>query len=136
MTARLELRGREARNKSMFGSNGGDLNDGEEEDELDAVGPFLSNTQVFTDAQMQAMASNERAITEREKEINEIVKSINGLATVFKELQTMVIDQGTILDRIDYNIEQVAVHVEDAHGELQKVRLESFCKPLGLQVSE
>lgn len=70
---------------------------------------------------MQAMASNERAITEREKEINEIVKSINGLAAVFKELQTMVIDQGTILDRIDYNIEQVNVHVEDAHGELQKV---------------
>jgi hypothetical protein len=30
-------------------------------------------------------------------------------ATVFKELAAMVIDQGTIIDRIDYNMEQVCV---------------------------
>jgi t-SNARE complex subunit (syntaxin) len=33
----------------------------------------------------------------------------------------LVIDQGTILDRIDYNIEQTQVHLETAFTELQKV---------------
>ena len=76
---------------------------------------------MFTDAQMQVVESNERQISEREREINEIVKSINGLALVFKELNTMVIDQGTILDRIDYNIEQTNLNLEAGHEELKKV---------------
>lgn len=33
----------------------------------------------------------------------------------------MVIDQGTILDRIDYNIEQTNIHLESGHKELEKV---------------
>jgi syntaxin 16 len=70
---------------------------------------------------MQVVENNERAISEREREINEIVKSINGLATVFKELNAMVIDQGTILDRIDYNMEQTNVNLEQGHEELKKV---------------
>lgn len=35
------------------------------------------------------------------------MKSIEDLSTIFKELAVLVIDQGTILDRIDYNMEQV-----------------------------
>ncbi len=72
---------------------------------------------------MQMVETNERHITEREREIQEIVKSMNGLATVFKELNTMVIDQGTMLDRIDYNIEQTNVNLEGGHEELKKVNL-------------
>ena len=43
------------------------------------------------------------------------------MADIFKELQTMVIDQGTVLDRIDYNIETTTVHVQEAHAQLKKV---------------
>ncbi|KAJ3000259.1 hypothetical protein HDV02_006470 [Globomyces sp. JEL0801] len=78
---------------------------------------------VFTDAQMAVVASNENAITQREKEINEIAKSIMAVAEIFQELQTMVIDQGTVLDRIDYNIEQTNVALESAHEELLKVMI-------------
>lgn len=63
---------------------------------------------------------NEKIVSQREREINDIVKSINGLATVFKELNTMVIDQGSILDRIDYNLESTNVNLEAAHEELKK----------------
>lgn len=40
----------------------------------------------------------------------------------------MVIDQGTLLDRIDYNVESVAENVKDAVQELQTVSLAS-CAP-------
>lgn len=40
----------------------------------------------------------------RSKEINELTNSINSLAVLFKDFSVLVIEQGTILDRIDYNI--------------------------------
>ncbi|KAJ3063834.1 Syntaxin-16 [Podochytrium sp. JEL0797] len=114
-----KLRERETRSKDMYQANKPSPSptqagkDGEEEDEedLDAV---------FTDAQLATLQNNDRAISEREKEITEIVKSINGLAEIFKELQTMVIDQGTVLDRVDYNIESTATYMADAHVQLEK----------------
>jgi syntaxin 16 len=104
------MQGRSDKPKPLI-SSFGQSSSLDEDDELDSV---------FTDAQTQAMENTERMIDQRDKEISEVVKSINGLATIFKDLQTMVIDQGTVLDRIDYNIEQVAVYTEDAHTELVK----------------
>ncbi|CAB4484896.1 unnamed protein product [Rhizophagus irregularis] len=39
---------------------------------------------------------------------------------IFRELQSLVIDQGTLLDRIDYNVEQMSVNVKSAVRELDK----------------
>ncbi|TNV71756.1 hypothetical protein FGO68_gene12879 [Halteria grandinella] len=56
----------------------------------------------------------------RSKEIKHLVTNINDLAVLFKELSILVVEQGTILDRIDYNIEaahkdvkQAVVHIEN-----------------------
>ena len=43
-------------------------------------------------------------IKKREEDIDILVKSINELSGIFKDLQNIVQEQGTILDRIDYNI--------------------------------
>ncbi|KAI4123909.1 MAG: hypothetical protein LQ338_005056 [Usnochroma carphineum] len=64
------------------------------------------------------LSSNHAAIAQREREITDIAKGIIELADIFKELQTMVIDQGTMLDRIDYNVERLNTHVQAAEKEL------------------
>ncbi|PWW77479.1 t-SNARE, partial [Tuber magnatum] len=68
--------------------------------------------------QSATLTSNDASIMQREREITEIAKGIIELADIFKELQTMVIDQGTMLDRIDYNVEQMSVHVKAADKEM------------------
>ncbi len=46
---------------------------------------------------------------ERDREVRNILQSINDLAQIMKDLSVLVIDQGTIVDRIDYNMEQVSL---------------------------
>ena len=45
-----------------------------------------------------------------DREVRGILQSINDLAQIMKDLSVLVIDQGTILDRIDYNMEQARMH--------------------------
>ena len=54
-----------------------------------------------------------------EREIEDIAQGIIDLANIFQELQTMVIDQGSMLDRIDYNVERMATDVKEADKELK-----------------
>ena len=51
------------------------------------------------------MEEHDELLLNREKELNEIVKGVNNLQELFKDLHVIVIEQGTILDRIDYNID-------------------------------
>lgn len=68
--------------------------------------------------QQKRLNSNDAAIDQREREITDIAKGIIELADIFKDLQSMVIDQGTILDRIDYNVEKMNTYVKQADKEL------------------
>ena len=45
--------------------------------------------------------------------------SIAELAELFKDLSVLVIDQGTLLDSIEYNVEQTAVYMNDAVQDLK-----------------
>ncbi|CAJ0919496.1 13270_t:CDS:2 [Entrophospora sp. SA101] len=75
----------------------------------------------FSDQQLELIESSEAIISQREHEINEISKSINSLVTIFKNMQSLVIDQGTLLDRIDYNVEQMSVNVRSAAKVLEQL---------------
>ncbi|KAF1822207.1 t-SNARE [Dissoconium aciculare CBS 342.82] len=61
----------------------------------------------------------DRTIQQREAEIEKIAQGVIDLSNLFQDLQTMVIDQGTVLDRIDYNVERTAEHVQAADKELK-----------------
>ena len=59
-------------------------------------------------------------VQSRDKEIAKIAQSIEELGAIFKELAVLVIDQGTILDRIDYNMEAVVEHTREGIQQLEK----------------
>ncbi|KOB69583.1 Syntaxin-16 [Operophtera brumata] len=81
--------------------------------------PFQNN--ILSQTQMLLMEEdNTKMVAEREEEVNKIVRSITDLNDVFKDLSHMVNEQGTVLDRIDYNIEQTQVQVHEGYKQLQK----------------
>lgn len=114
------MKGQEDRVKG-YGSGGADLVS--PEDDAAAEAYFDKG---FSDQQQAHLRDNTTAIQQRDEEILSIVKSISELATIFKDLAVLIVDQGTILDRIDYNIELASHHIEEGHTELQKVSVQLF----------
>lgn len=74
----------------------------------------------FTEYQMAKVKKSEHFTAEREREINQVLESVNELAQIMKDLSVLVIDQGTIVDRIDYNIQNTATSVEEGLKQLVK----------------
>ncbi|EPB80291.1 SNARE domain protein, partial [Ancylostoma ceylanicum] len=92
----------------------------------------------YTMDQIQQMMMNEQTVKEREKEVLVVNSSIRELNSLFKDLSSMVVDQGTILDsqylevhaiiselligcsRIDYNVEQASIRVSRAVDSVKK----------------
>ncbi|KAK2813354.1 hypothetical protein FQN50_000669 [Emmonsiellopsis sp. PD_5] len=78
---------------------------------------YYSQSTLLQTSQKQ-LTSNDAAIMQREREINDIAKGIIELSDIFRDLQAMIIDQGTMLDRIDFNVERMTVDVKAADKEL------------------
>ena len=74
----------------------------------------------FNETQLAVVDDLHDAVQSRDKEIAQIAKSIEELGAIFKELAVLVIDQGTILDRIDYNMEAVVEHTKEGIQQLEK----------------
>ncbi|KAK0651770.1 t-SNARE [Cercophora newfieldiana] len=86
--------------------------------ESDADRTFSQST-LQASSHQKLLHSNDVVISQREKEIEDIAQGIIELADLFRDLQNMVIDQGTMLDRIDYNVERMATDVKEADKELK-----------------
>lgn len=61
-------------------------------------------------------------LKERDAEMSHIMKSVIELNSIFQEMNSLVVNQGTLLDRIDYNLETVQIKVEE--GAIQLSRAE------------
>lgn len=76
--------------------------------------PSLAQQQLFAPSTLAATD----AVDRRNAEIHSIAQSIADLADMFKDLSSLVIDQGTLLDRVDWNVEQMNTEVKGAVEEL------------------
>ncbi|XP_065363214.1 syntaxin-16 [Calliphora vicina] len=66
---------------------------------------------------------NTRLALNRDEEVSKVVKTIYDLNDIFKDLSQMVQEQGTILDRIDYSIEQTQTRVSEGLRQLQRAEM-------------
>ena len=90
------------------------------DDEMVPIKDNDSPTNFFNDDRDNEIEAMQQATLSRDVEIQNLVKGINDLAVIFKELSILVIDQGNILDRIDYNIEQAVSHTKKGNVQLRK----------------
>ena len=69
--------------------------------------------------------SNKNILEQRKKDIDKLLKSMYALSELYKYAQNLVVEQGTILDRIDENIESSKYQVKRAHKELVEAEEDS-----------
>lgn len=74
----------------------------------------------MTMAQLELLEETTAQVKEREREVLNISRSIVEVNQLFKDLAGLVVDQGTVLDRIDFNIEQSTVKVKSALKSVKK----------------
>ncbi|GAB5030762.1 qa-syp4 tlg2p syntaxin 16-type [Nannochloropsis oceanica] len=91
--------------------------------------PDATSETGFSQTQVAAMQNVEMIVSERDAEITRIAEGIEELAHVMKSLAGFVIDQGTVLDRIDYNMDMAVERV--TQGVLQLETAEKIQKQRG-----
>src|SRR5690606_13433264 len=68
----------------------------------------------------------------RSRDIVSVQESIVQLAALFKDLAVLLVEQGTILDRIDYNIEHTWENIDKSVAELGQA--EKYQKKTGYKL--
>ncbi|XP_078683168.1 syntaxin-12-like isoform X3 [Branchiostoma floridae x Branchiostoma belcheri] len=71
-------------------------------------------------AQMMEEESNLEMIRERETAIRQLEADIMDVNSIFKDLATMVHEQGEMIDSIEANVESAAIHVESGNQQLRQ----------------
>lgn len=87
------------------------------EDERSLSPPSGYQAQSLTQAQMPQAVDLD--VETRTKEITQIASSISELAEMFRDLGNMVVEQGTVLDSVEYNVGVTAREMEGAVEELK-----------------
>lgn len=60
------------------------------------------------------LEEEEKQHDQHEGRVGELVGNISKLSVLYKQLNNLVVSQGTIIDRIDYNLEQTEEHTSKA----------------------
>jgi len=54
----------------------------------------------------------------KKQEIESIVTQMNNLSDLFRDVSNLVVEQGTVLDRIDFHIQESRAQVQKGNKEL------------------
>ncbi|QEU58686.1 Tlg2 [Kluyveromyces lactis] len=93
----------------------------EEEVEGDEVNNIDSYSKQTLQKQNQKLQdNNQQFLQQRDEEITQLAKGVLEVSTIFREMQSLIIDQGTVVDRIDYNLENTVIELKQAQKELDK----------------
>ena len=63
---------------------------------------------------------NNNQLQKRDEDLTILLNSVNELAQIYKDMQTLVMEQGTILDRIDYNIDIASSNITQGKKNIKK----------------
>lgn len=76
-----------------------------------------------------------REVNDMDNDVVRLADNVSNLHKMFKQMHEMIFEQGTIVDRIDYQIEQGATKVKQGTKKLVKVlfSLMSFKKQIRLK---
>ncbi|KAJ8033092.1 Syntaxin-12 [Holothuria leucospilota] len=83
--------------------------------------PFASASFGSMD-QTQMQSEDMEALVERENQLKKLESDILDVNQIFKDVATMVHEQGEMIDSIEANVESAEVHVEQANTQLVKAR--------------
>ena len=72
----------------------------------------------FTDSQMLQIRNNENMLRQRNEEIRHLVDMMNQLNQLFADLGTLIVEQGTMLDRIDGIVEETITIVDEGNKQI------------------
>ncbi|ELR17917.1 syntaxinlike t-SNARE protein TLG2, putative [Acanthamoeba castellanii str. Neff] len=137
---RLSLAGELQELSSVFRqSRGGALHSGDRDMEgVDLYGGMSAQDEEmmadtgFSGSQIKQIAVLEEDVDQRSRDIVSVQESIVQLAELFKDLAVLLVEQGTILDRIDYNIEHTWENIDKSVAELGQA--EKYQKKTGYKL--
>lgn len=107
-----ELQGHQIKNKDLLAASGAISlrgNEGLESLAEDEAAIQLQSTEYAPSVDIQ----------QRNNEITQIATSITELADLFRDLSGLIVQQGTVLDSVEYNVQQTARQMDDAVEELK-----------------
>ena len=75
-----------------------------------------------TQEQVEEIMLNSKRVNELDREYTNILNNVKALHDMFADLHTMVVEQGSILDRIEYNMTKTYDSVASAKEKIQKAK--------------
>ena len=91
-----------------------------EDDPTNEVNNFMKEEEQNQNDNFLMTDNSKQVLKKRDTELNKLLNSVSDLAGIFKDMQVLVMEQGSILDRIDYNIDVASTNVSSGKKSIEK----------------